>query len=113
MTSLPTPDALPVPLEETFEPLLSRAGILVERITSHGNVTPADQPYCQAQDEWVMVVSGTARLLMDGQEHTLNPGDHLFIPAGVQHWVTYTSTAERTVWLAVHMPSADSDDPRK
>ncbi|OZI67241.1 cupin domain-containing protein [Bordetella genomosp. 11] len=92
-------------MEETFEPLLSRRGILIERITSHGNVTPADRPYRQERDEWVTVVSGAARLLMEGQEHTLRPGDHLFIPAGVEHWVTYTSPTEATVWLAVHMPA--------
>jgi cupin 2 domain-containing protein len=106
MTSSRAPDGAPVPPDETFERLVSRPGILVERITSHGNVTPADQPYRQASDEWVMVVSGAARLRMAGQEHTLNPGDHLLIPAGLEHWVTYTSQAEPTVWLAVHLPAA-------
>jgi cupin 2 domain-containing protein len=100
--------AAPILPEETFEALFSRPGILVERIISHGNVSPADQPYRQATDEWVMVVSGAARLLMAGQEHTLGPGDHLLIPAGVEHWVTYTSASEPTVWLAVHVPAADS-----
>jgi cupin 2 domain-containing protein len=108
MTFPPKPDEASSLPDETFEPLLSRPGVLVERITSHGNITPADQPYCQERDEWVMVVSGTARLVMAGQEHTLNPGEHLLIPAGVQHWVTYTSTTEPTVWLAVHVPATDS-----
>jgi cupin 2 domain-containing protein len=111
MTSSRAPDeARPLLPEETFEPLLSRPGILVERITSHGNVTPVDQPYCQAFDEWVMVVSGAARLLMAGQEHTLGPGGHLLIPAGVEHWVTYTSPSEPTVWLAVHVTAANSKE---
>jgi cupin 2 domain-containing protein len=101
------PDQARLPPEETFEPLLSRQGVLIERIISHGNVTPAAKPYCQPHDEWVMVVSGVARLLMDGKEHSLNPGDHLFIPAGMEHWVTYTSQSEATVWLAVHFPTAD------
>jgi cupin 2 domain-containing protein len=108
MTSSRAPDGAPFPPDETFEPLLSRPGVLVERITSYGNVTPADQPYCQASDEWVMVVSGAARLLMAGQEHTLGAGDHLLIPAGVEHWVTYTSLSEPTVWLAVHVAAASS-----
>lgn len=96
-------------MEETFEPLLSLRGILIERITSHGNVTPADQPYCQAHDEWVMVVSGAARVRMAGREHTLDPGDHLFIPAGAEHWVTYTSASEPTIWLAVHVPAGNPE----
>ncbi|MGI4814627.1 MAG: cupin domain-containing protein [Janthinobacterium lividum] len=95
-------------MEENFEPLLSRPGIRVERITSYGNVTPADRPYCQAHEEWVMVVSGSARLRMAGEEHTLNPGDHLLIPGGVEHWVTYTSLNEPTVWLALHMGEAET-----
>lgn len=105
MTSAGTPDEGSFPAEETFEALLARPGILVERITSHGNVTPADRPYCQTDDEWVMVISGAARLFMAGQEYSLNPGDHLLIPAGVEHWVTYTSPSEPTVWLAVHVPA--------
>jgi cupin 2 domain-containing protein len=112
MTSSHKPDELPAPLEETFEPLLSRHDVLIERITSHGNVTPTDKPYCQTRDEWVMVVSGAARLRMAGREHVLNPGDHLFIPAGVEHWVTYTSPSEPTVWLAVHIPAADEEDDK-
>lgn len=97
-------------MEETFEPLLSHRGTLIERITSHGNVTPVDQPYCQDHDEWVMVVSGAARVRMADHEHTLNPGDHLFIPAGAKHWVTYTAPGKATVWLAVHMPAPTGTD---
>jgi len=91
---------------ESFEALLSRPDLVIERIVSHGNVTPADQPYCQLHDEWVMVVSGSARLLLAGEEHTLNAGDHLLIPGGTQHWVTYTSPDQETVWLAVHIKTA-------
>lgn len=103
MTTSPAPQHPAAPAAETFEPLLSRPGVLVERITSHGNVTPEDQPYRQEHDEWVTVISGAARLRMNGHEHTLSPGDHLLIPAGVEHWVTYTSINEPTVWLAVHI----------
>jgi cupin 2 domain-containing protein len=107
------PDGANLPLEETFEQLLSRPGVLIERITSHGNVTPADQPYCQTSDEWVMVVSGAARLFMAGQEYVLGAGDHLLIPTGVEHWVTYTSLTEPTVWLAVHVPAGNSQEVEK
>lgn len=89
--------------DEQFEPLLRRDGALIERIVSHGQVTPPDAPYLQPHDEWVMLLSGEARLQLEGaEERSLTPGDHMLIPADVRHWVTYTSTTEATVWLAVH-----------
>ncbi len=88
---------------ETFEPLLRQPGLLIERIVSHGQTTPPDQPYVQPHDEWVMLISGNARLRLEGREEcALDPGDHMLIPAGIRHWVTFTSTSEPTVWLAVH-----------
>jgi cupin 2 domain-containing protein len=90
---------------EIFEPLLRRPGILIERIVSHGEVTPPEAPCLQPHDEWVTVISGAARLWLEGgEEQPLGPGDHLLIPAGVRHWVTFTSEREPTVWLAVHLP---------
>lgn len=54
---------LPAPGEaEKFDSLLERPGLRIERIVSHGQVTPADSPYEQAQDEWVLLVEGGARL---------------------------------------------------
>jgi hypothetical protein len=61
MTSSQKPDEAHLPQQENFESLLSRSGVLVERITSYGNVTPADQPYCQPHDEWVMVIHTQSR----------------------------------------------------
>jgi cupin 2 domain-containing protein len=65
-------------------------------------VTPPNQPYVQDWDEWVLVLEGSARLQVDGVgERLLVAGEHLLIPPGVQHFVTYT--ADPTVWLAVHI----------
>jgi len=51
----------------------------------------------------VLLVQGAARLWLDGcGERALAPGDHLLIPAGCRHRVTWTSLDEPTVWLAVH-----------
>lgn len=87
---------------EGFEDLLARPGLRIERIVSRGHTTPVDQPYVQGWDEWVLVVQGSARLLLEGQaEHTLEPGSHMLIPAGVPHWVTHT--ADPTIWLAIHI----------
>lgn len=43
---------------------------------------------------------------MDGSETPLAPGDHLYIPAFMKHWVTFTDPAHPTIWLAIHF-----DDP--
>lgn len=92
----------PIDGNETFEDLLSRPGLRIERIVSRGHVTPADQPYVQNWDEWVLVLHGQARLLMEGSiEHVLETGACLLIPAGTPHWVTYT--ADPTIWLAIHI----------
>ena len=90
--------------EESFTSILKRRGLRIERIVSPGHATPADRPYQQAVDEWVMVVAGAARLWLDGTgEVELGRGDHLLIPAGVRHRVTWTTPSEPTVWLAVHI----------
>lgn len=98
-----TTDASGPPGDETFETLLSRPGVRIERIVSHGHVTPIDSPYRQPHDEWVLLLAGAARLLLEGQpEHVLAVGDCLLIPADVEHRVTFTDPARPTIWLAVH-----------
>ena len=97
-------DVPPRGAEEAFTTILERPGLRIERIVSHGHATPVDQPFEQAGDEWVLLVQGAARLWLEGQsEITLAPGDHLLIPAGLRHRVTWTAPDEPTVWLAVHI----------
>lgn len=92
---------------ECFEDVLARPGLRIERIVSRGNTTPADQPYVQNWDEWVLVLEGQARLLLEGKdEQTLEPGSHLLIPAGTPHWVTFT--ADPTIWLAIHIDEPET-----
>ncbi|OCC22527.1 cupin [Croceicoccus estronivorus] len=91
--------------DEQFEDLLRRPGVRIERIISHGHSTPPDEPYLQDWDEWVLVLQGKAELSLQGMgEWTLFPGDHLLIPAGVAHLVTYTD--DSTIWLAIHIGEA-------
>jgi cupin 2 domain-containing protein len=87
---------------EQFDTLLSGKGIRIERIFSYGNITPPDEWYNQAEDEWVLLVTGEAELTFDnGTTCRLHPGDHVMIPAGRKHRVTYTSTP--AVWLAIFL----------
>lgn len=100
----PLPDARE---QELFTTLLTRPGIRIERIVSQGQVTPADAPYKQDHDEWVLLLAGAARLWLDGKgEQALLPGDALLIPAHVTHRVTWTQADPPTVWLAVHLGEA-------
>jgi cupin 2 domain-containing protein len=89
--------------EEVFTELLSRVGLRIERIVSTGQSTPADQPYNQDHDEWVLLVSGSAGLWVEGDsERELRPGDYVLVPAHRTHRVTWTAKDEPIVWLALH-----------
>jgi len=89
--------------DEAFTQLLSRPGARIERIVSHGHVTPVGTPFNQNHDEWVLLLRGSAGLWVDGDgERDLRPGDHMLIPARRLHRVTRTAENEPTVWLAVH-----------
>ena len=94
---------------EAFDDLLAVPGLRIERIVSRGQVSPPGFWYEQSWDEWVLVVEGEAQLEIDGQSEPvwLAAGDHVWLPAGCRHRVTYTRTAPPTVWLAVHRESHD------
>ena len=96
------PPALP---EESFQTLAKKEGVLIERIVSHGQATPDGQWYDQEWDEWVILLSGAAGLLIEdsGELHSLQPGDYTLIPAGCRHRVEWTDPSQQTVWLAVHI----------
>jgi cupin 2 domain-containing protein len=97
-------DDLPARAErEIFTELLAREGVRIERIVSTGQSTPADAPYNQDHDEWVLLLRGSAGLWIEGEgERDLRPGDHLLIPAHRTHRVIWTAKAEPTLWLAIH-----------
>jgi cupin 2 domain-containing protein len=90
--------------EELFQTLLERGGVRFERIVSSGQATPAGEWYDQAWDEWVLLLSGSAGLLLEGEPEPrdLLPGDWLLLPAHCRHRVEWTDPAGPTVWLAVH-----------
>lgn len=89
--------------EEVITPLLQHKNVTIERIVSSGQVTPEDKPYQQQHDEWVIVLQGEAILKLENRQITLNAGDSLLIPQNIRHWVTYTSTEPKVIWLVVHI----------
>jgi cupin 2 domain-containing protein len=90
--------------EEIFETLASGKNLKLERIISSGQITPEGEWYDQETNEWVILLSGSAKLLFDGEEleTVLLPGDYIFIPAHKKHRVTWTDKRQKTVWLALH-----------
>jgi cupin 2 domain-containing protein len=95
------PDALP---RELIEPLVSSDAVRIERIVSRGHASPPGFWYDQDTPEWVLLITGAARLLFADRAEPvrLGPGDHLHIPAHVRHRVEWTDPDQPTIWLAVH-----------
>jgi cupin 2 domain-containing protein len=87
---------------EVFEDIVSSESVRIERIVSQGHTSPASGWYDQQENEWVIVLQGTARLLFEnGREVSLDPGDFVDIPAHCKHRVSWTDPAQPTIWLAV------------
>lgn len=96
-----TPPASP---GEVSIDLFRKGSVRIERIISHAHSSPAGFWYDQAEDEWVIVLRGSAVLEFGGGEMVeMNEGDYLLIPSGVRHRVARTD--EQTVWLAVRSGS--------
>jgi len=89
---------------EIFETLLRTEHFRLERIISSGQATPPGEWYDQDTNEWVVLFSGSAGLIFEGEEvkRILKPGDYIHIPAHRRHRVEWTDPNEKTVWLAVH-----------
>ena len=90
--------------QEQIDELFSGSAFRVERIVSQGNVSPPGFWYDQPQVEWVVVLSGAAKLLFEDEDEAveLRPGDHVVIAAHRKHRVEWTSPDQPTVWLAIH-----------
>ncbi|MED7788910.1 cupin domain-containing protein [Francisella sp. 19X1-34] len=87
--------------DEIFIDLLKKDSVQIEKIISYGQVTDIDKPYIQDHDEWVLVLKGSAKLVLESKEYNLGEGEYLLIPKNTKHWVTYT--ANPTIWLAIHL----------
>ena len=90
--------------EEVFTALLERPGLKIERIVSNGQTSPPGFWYDSAQEEWVLLVEGSAAVQIEGEAapRLLQPGDWLHLPAHCRHRVAWTDAGRPTIWLAVH-----------
>lgn len=92
---------------EVFDKLLEKKELVIERIISTGQKSPDNFWYDQEKDEWILLLTGSATLiLIEGESSILvelKKGDYLFIPAHLKHRVESTSSNEPTIWLAIFL----------
>jgi cupin 2 domain-containing protein len=87
--------------EEFLTTLFEKPGLRIERIISHGQASPEGFWYDQPQDEWVLLIRGSATLEIEARPPlTLQLGDHVTLPSHTRHRVLETSPD--ALWLAVH-----------
>ncbi len=84
---------------ETIAEVLRIGIVVVEQILSGEVEGPLD--YLQEQDEWVVVLRGTAVLEVGGQRVDLGAGDWVLLPAHVPHRLVGVEPG--TNWLGVHV----------
>lgn len=95
------PSVLP---DELVEILALSSQVRIERIVSRGHASPPGFWYDQQWHEFVLLVSGRARLTFADGPRTIElaAGDWLDIRARDRHRVEWTDPEQETIWLAVH-----------
>ena len=82
-----------------LETLLKEKNVEIKTILSNTLSTP--QEFCSTKDEWVVLLSGCAKLEMGGKVYKLTKGSSLFIKANTPHKVLKTKKV--ALWLAVYI----------
>src|SRR5689334_20885852 len=78
--------------------LLNAGHARIERIVSQGHTSPPDFWYDQDENEFVLLVTGAARLQFEDRVIEMKGGDCINIPAHERHRVEWTTQDEQTVW---------------
>ena len=91
-------------LEEISEALLDTKHFRLERIISSGQRTPPGEWYDQDTNEWVILLSGEAGLLFEGEAEPemMHPGDYVYIQAHKRHRVEWTDEKQKPIRFALH-----------
>lgn len=97
-------DVPPTLSQEQVCRLLATPDLRIERIVSTGQESPPDFWYDQDWAEWVLVLAGTAGLLIEGEAapRRLERGSFVHLGPHVRHRVAWTDPAVPTVWLVIH-----------
>jgi cupin 2 domain-containing protein len=96
-------DDIPEVIErEITEVLAQSSSVRIEKIVSQGQSSPENFWYDQEENEWVILLRGSAILEFENGEFIqLDEGDYINIPAHKKHRVEWTVIYEQTIWLAV------------
>ena len=91
--------------DEIITNLLTLPHLTIERIVSTGQATKEGEWLDQARTEWVVLLSGSAGVLFEGEDapREMKPGDYVTIPPHKRHRIGWTAKDKPTVWLAVHV----------
>jgi cupin 2 domain-containing protein len=89
--------------EEITTVLLQTPQLRLERIHSCNARSPEGFWYDQEEQEWVLLLQGSARLAFadEPQPRCLVSGDALLIPAGRRHRLLASDPSPGTIWLAL------------
>ena len=83
---------------EDFKTLFEDRKIKIVRIVSSDNLEAKE--YIQDDNEFVILLEGSATLEINGKLKEIAKGDTLFLPAKTPHKVLKTSKG--ALWLAIH-----------
>lgn len=106
---------LPVALPAEVSHTLLRAGTFrIERIISRGHTSPEGFWYDQEEHEWVLLISGAARLRVEGEQPIeMVSGSYLNIPAHQRHRVEWTDPDQLTIWVGIYYSEGERPDDER
>ena len=87
------------PSGERFDTLLQKKNIEIIRIVSSSTID--HKVMCQEEDEWFIMIEGSATIMIENRRQKLTKGDYCFIEAKQAHQILCVS--EGSIWLAVHI----------
>ncbi len=88
-------------MEEIFNNLLSHKNVKINKIISPPNFV--SEQFIQDEDEWVILLQGSAILEINQKITELVKDSYIFIPAKTPHKILSTEPNIKTIWLAVHI----------
>ena len=91
-------DSTPPKEGERFEILLEKKNVRILRILSSFKID--QKVMCQEEDEWFIMIEGSAIIMIEDERRDLISGDYCFIEAKKAHQIL--SVREGSIWLAVH-----------
>lgn len=92
-----------------YKTLNTGPGFHVNRITLHASGRVSLRRHRHAAQHW-MIVDGTAQVTLEDEQHTLNPGESISIPAGAAHALA-TADDRRLSLIEVQAgPNAGKDE---